>query len=145
MNSLRHTEKAHVHYFSGRSKIGIISNVCFNELFHQTKNKHDLDKLNCNNCIFGDHTLRRPIMLRSSSSFHMPATQPPPIMLHQLSGMSVLTRKNVLVVVTTSKTGPNPIHSPSLLTALSFSNSNLVSILKKAAFIGQLSLNNKCA
>ena len=138
------TLKKLVHYFSGKSKIGIISNVCFNQLFHQTKNKHDLDELNCNNSILGEHTLRRPIMLCSRRSFHMPATHPQPIMLYQLSGMLVLTRKNVLVFVTTSKTGPNPTHSPSLLTTLSFPNSNLVSILKKGQHLMGNCLYNKC-
>lgn len=45
--------------------------------------------------------------------FHMPDTRPDTIMLYQLSGMLGLTRKNALVFLTTSKTGPKA--NPSLL------------------------------
>lgn len=73
----------------------------------------------------------------------MPATHPHPIMLYQLSGMLGFTRKNVLVFLASSKTGPNPYppHSHHI-TTLSFPN--LVSILKKAAFNGKLSLHQVC-
>lgn len=100
--------------------------------------------MNCNDSAFGEHTLHRAIMLHCCCLFHMPATHPHPIMLYQLSGMLGLTRKNVLVFLTTSKTGPNPLPSPRLFTTLSFPNTNLVSILKKAAFNGQLSLQQVC-
>lgn len=83
-------------------------------------------------------------MLCSCYLLHMAATHPHPIMLYQLSGMFGLTRKNVLVFLPTRKTGPNPYPPSPLFTTLSFPNTNLVSILKKAGFNVQLSLQQVC-
>lgn len=69
--------------------------------------------INCSDSVFGEHNLHRPTTLCSCCLFQMSATHPHPIMLYQLSGMLGLTRKNVLVSLTTSKTGPNPFPPPS--------------------------------
>lgn len=84
----------------------------FKDNCYPTKNKHNLDEINSNDSVLCEHTLHLPIMLCSCCLFHMPATHPHPIMPYQLSGMLGLTRKNFLVFLTTSKTGPNPYPHP---------------------------------